>query len=154
MRHRAEGAVGEHAPRLRHEWVIALEQRHGGERFLRRRLVGNAPHLPRVDAHRLFHEEGIAFVEQEVRDAGHRAVTAERNDEIRPGFREHVPVIGERGRRTELRGALRNHRRIGILHADELHVRHFRQCLQVRGVEQRVPMADFDGGNTYGHSDE
>ena len=81
---------------------------------------------------------------------GHVAVTSQRDDEIRPGLREHVPMIGEGRRPAQLRGALRGHRRIRVLDAHEPHLRHARECLEIRGVEQGVPMPDPDRGNPDG----
>ena len=59
--------------------------------------------------------------------------------------REHFTVIAEHGRVAYLRGPRRGQRDVGILHADELYVRHARERLQIRRVVKRVPVADADG---------
>jgi hypothetical protein len=60
-------------------------------------------------------------------------------------------VVGEGRRVPDLRGALPDQGRVGILHRDQGDVRHRDQVTEIRGVVERMPVADLDGGDANGH---
>ena len=86
-----------------------------------------------------------------MRDRSHLAVSAERDDEVRPRGRQHEAMVGEGRRPAHLGRASGDETGIGILDTDELHVGHGDEMPQVGGVVERVPVAHLDGRNTNGH---
>ena len=106
MRQRAERLGGQKFAGARGEGAVTLRHRHGDESVLARRLLGNRIDFLGADAHRLFHQERIAGVDQIVRDRRHLAVPSERDDEIGTQRLEHVVVVGEDRRVADFRGAL------------------------------------------------
>ena len=147
MRERTEAALVEHATGASDERLIALRQRYRDERLCGRRARRDRLHLRGAHAHRLFHHEGIAVVEQVLRRLRHARVRAERDHEIRSRLLEHRAVIGEHRGGADRRRALGDDHGVGIVQSDELDVVHARQQTQVGGVVERVPVADLDGGD-------
>ena len=85
-----------------------------------------------------------------MRGSGHVAVTPEHDDEIRPRAREHVPVVAEDGRIAQLGRPLSGERSVGIVNGDELRFGHTHERLEIRRVEQGMPVADADGCDSDG----
>jgi hypothetical protein len=151
VRQRAEPPGGDKFAAALGEGSVALRQRDGDEGLEPRRLGGHRLHLGGVDPHWLLHQEGIAPVEEIVGDRRHLLVPPQRHDEVGADRRQHLAVIGEGRRVADLGRALRRQAGVGILDGDQIHVRHGDEVAQIGGVEDRMPMADLDGGDANGH---
>ena len=84
-----------------------------------------------------------------MRGLRHAIVLAERNDEVRLRLGQHLPVVGEDRRFADLGSAPGRDGRVGVVEADELHVRHRGENAQVGGVPQGVPVTDLDGRDAH-----
>ena len=151
MRQRAERLGGQEFMGAHGEGAVTLRQRHSDESVLARRLLGNCVDFLRAHAHRLFHQERIAGIEQIVSDRSHLAMAPERHDEIGTRCLEHGVVVGICRRVAHFGRALFDQRVVGILHGDQFHIRHGEEVSQIGGVVERMPVADFDRGNANGH---
>lgn len=117
-----------------------------------RRLGGDPRHLGGVEPHRLLHQEGIAQIDQIVGDPRHLPVSAEREDEVWTGRRQHIQVVGEGRRTTRLDGALGRELRIRVMDRHQLHVRHGAKVAQVAGIMEPMPVADPCCGDPHRHA--
>ena len=150
VRQRAKAPCGEQLAGACREGRVALRQRDGDERIKPCRLGSYRLYLGRVDPHRLFHEEGIALIEQVVGDAGHLPVSPERQHEVRTGRRQHLSVVRESWWAPHLSRSFRDETGVRVLDGDQLHVRHGDQVAQVGGVVERVPVAYLNGCDANG----
>src|SRR5262249_1811382 len=142
---RTESPVGQELAGADDEWLIALTERDGNERVGLLGLLGHAADFLRIDAHRLFHQERIAAVEEIVRRRRHAVRRSQRDHEVRSSLREHLEMISEDRRVAELPRSVRHDCRTWIMESDELDVGETEGVSQVRGVPQRVPVAHADG---------
>jgi hypothetical protein len=140
VRQRAKAPRGKQLAGARGEGRVALRQRDGDERIKPGRLGSYRLHLGRVDSHGLFHEEGIALIEQVVGNAGHLPVSPERQHEVRTGHRQHLSVIRESWWVPHLSRSFRDKTGVRVLDGDQLHVRHGDEVAEVSGVIERVPV--------------
>src|SRR5438067_446252 len=105
-----------------------------------------------IDAHRLFHQERIALVEQMVGDLSHLPMASKRHDEIGAHITEHFSIVCVRLRVAHFGRALGNEIGIGILNGDQFNIRHGDEVMEVGGVIDGVPVAHLDSGNANGHN--
>ena len=83
--------------------------------------------------------------------SSHFPVPPQRNDEIGPGYRQHLSVVCVSRHISHLGRSLCGDTGIRVLNSDQLDVRHGNEVAEVSGVKNRMPVADFDRGNANGH---
>jgi len=95
---------------------------------------------------RLLHRERDAALDQKPRRLGHVAVPAEREREVGPELRAHLPVVGEDGA-LRLGGQRRRAPGVGVAHPDDRRIRHPQHGF---GIERRVPVRYPDQDDAHG----
>ena len=103
-------------------------------------------------AHRLFHDEGDATVQQRMRDLRHLVMTSQAHHEVGLLRIQHGVIVGVSCDATpKLADAVGSDGGVLIMQRDDLDVIHGQQLGQVGVVIEGVPVGNTNGSNTNGH---